>query len=53
MMTIKFRTDNAAFDDKEEECIWILRVIAYEIENGDTDGVITDSNGNKIGHWSY
>ena len=48
-VTIKFKTDNAAFDDSYE-IGRILRGIAYEIDNGNTTDIdVRDANGNRIG----
>ena len=50
MFTLKFETDNAAFDeDHRQETARILREIAREIEGGLNDGPVRDINGNKIG----
>lgn len=51
-MTIQFNTDNAAFDDDfSGELRQIFSRILKQVENGTIDGLIFDSNGNKIGHW--
>ena len=53
-MTIKFKTDNAAFEESfSGEVARILNQIIERVEDGDDSGVIMDSNGNKIGEWSY
>ena len=46
-------TDNAAFQDgnKEFETVRILKKIIDQIENGKTDGVCHDINGNRVGTW--
>jgi len=53
-MTIKFNTDNAAFEeygmDYQIECIF--ERILQRIKNGETEGKIQDINGNNIGNWS-
>ena len=54
-MKIEFNSeDNAAFCDgnREWEIARILRKIADQVENGKTDGVIHDLNGNRVGEWS-
>lgn len=55
MLEIKFRTDNAAFDDSPEfETARILRKVADKIEQGLASGRyqnILDSNGNIVGTW--
>lgn len=54
MLTIKFKTDNAAFsDDVGGETARVLRQIADKIESTrDGSGHVRDANGNTIGHWS-
>jgi hypothetical protein len=53
-MTIKFKTDNAAFEDGfMTECARILRELATELEEyGNDNGPIRDINGNTIGSWT-
>ncbi len=62
MVTIKFKTDNAAFGDQDDpenqdladlrsESARILRKIARTLEEGSDGGVILDLNGNKVGVW--
>lgn len=51
-MNIQFTTYNAAFaDDFSGELLQIFNRIITQVENGTTDGLIFDSNGNKVGHW--
>lgn len=57
MVTIRFQTDNAAFsDDWEGEIRRILVMIVRKcgvIAAGDSDdGLVIDSNGNRVGAWS-
>jgi hypothetical protein len=53
-MTIKFNTDNAAFEENfAGECIRILQHVIERMEEGDDNGTIMDVNGNRIGTWSY
>ena len=52
---LKFKTDNAAFDDGNGhiEIARILHQLANRIEDGDRDDMqisIFDSNGNSVGH---
>ena len=55
MLTVKFKTDNAAFNDTISgnadtlEVVRLLREVADEIQQGQTDGAIMDYNGNKVG----
>lgn len=51
---INFDTGNAAFDggNGPGEAARILRNVAYRIEQGETDGVMRDINGNRVGDWS-
>ena len=55
MVTIEFRTDNAAFDGAEfPEIAEVLRKLADRIEDSPvTYGTIRDSNGNSIGAWKW
>lgn len=50
MFQVSFNTDNAAFENLEE-IPRILEVIASELREGYTDGVVVDYNGNSVGHW--
>jgi len=51
--SLKFKTDNAAFDDSPEyEVSRILKDIAEKVELGSTKGSVLDINGNDIGQWS-
>ncbi|MFA6282315.1 MAG: hypothetical protein WCY05_07440 [Candidatus Omnitrophota bacterium] len=48
-ITIDIKTDNAAFEDSEEMGR-ILRIVVTKITtNGDTEGLLRDSNGNTVG----
>ena len=49
---LRFKTDNAAFDEPEAECARILRAIADKLENGRVAGKCQDVNGNSVGLWS-
>lgn len=59
MFSLKFKTDNAVFQDgnKPYEIARILREIADKIEDGQTEGNIRDINGNTTGsfkvRWFY
>ena len=55
MFSLKFKTDNAAFQDgnKPYEIAKILRELADKIEDGQTEGNIRDINGNSIGAFKY
>ena len=57
MMTIKFKTTNAAFDENcggglEWQSIEILKEIIEKLENGTKEGNCFDVNGNKVGEWN-
>ena len=59
MLNIEIKTGNAAFSEDEvltyegrSEIARLLRKISVQIETGDSDGVIIDINGNKVGRWS-
>lgn len=51
--TMEFDTGNAAFADDNggDEAAQILRYVAKQVADGFTSGLITDSNGNRIGTW--
>jgi len=53
MFKLQFSTDNAAFDGdlKWMEIDSILRAVADRAGDGQTSGLIRDSNGNRIGQW--
>lgn len=67
MLTVKFDTDNAAFDDGDDtdapelarsnygaECARILRQIAQQLESDGPEGrwiTLFDINGNDVGRW--
>ena len=50
---IEFECDNAAFSEyPQAECVRILNDITDKLTyNGQTDGIIFDVNGNRIGQW--
>jgi hypothetical protein len=53
-LAININLDNEAFNDdgQHEEIKRCLSAIARKIENGQTDGVVIDSNGNKVGNFT-
>ena len=51
MFKIEFETTNSAFDDPADEIAAILALIASRLTGGETEGLIKDSNGNRIGSW--
>lgn len=56
MMTIKFKTTNAAFSEEdggglEWQSIEILKEIIEKLEIGYKEGNCFDANGNKVGEW--
>ena len=49
---LKFSMDNAAFSDYPEgEISSILRKVIKQVDDGNEDGRIGDTNGNKVGKW--
>ena len=55
MFTLKFATDNAAFEGEalEAECARLLRQIAKRLEvREEATGTIMDANGNYVGTWT-
>lgn len=54
MFNIQFEVGNAAFADGfSDEVERILSNIAQKVKQGQTQGIIKDTNGNCIGHWSW
>ncbi|GAA2321631.1 hypothetical protein GCM10010149_88360 [Nonomuraea roseoviolacea subsp. roseoviolacea] len=58
MFKLEFKTSNAAFDDENDgnaqaEIKDILTDLAAKVYDGYTEGVIKDTNGNRIGSWSF
>lgn len=55
MFKLEFATANAAFTDGNggEEIAVILRKIATQAADDYTSGIVMDSNGNRVGTWSY
>ena len=53
MMTIRFETSNAAFEDDivEEEIEAVLERVMEHVRMGYTFGPLHDTNGNTIGSW--
>lgn len=51
MFKLTFKTDNAAFEAKAQECYDILKEIAEKVSDGRCEGKIHDHNGNHIGTW--
>lgn len=50
---LEFDMNNAAFDNATEaETSRILIVVGEQIEQGKTDGIVMDYNGNRVGQWS-
>lgn len=55
MFTVTFETGNAAFDDGGDgryEASRLLREVADRLVEGDTEGRVRDTNGNKVGTFS-
>lgn len=53
MFKLEFTTSNAAFADDlaPYECAGILTAVASKLKNGETEGTLRDTNGNKVGFW--
>lgn len=53
MLTLKIRTDNAAFDgdDLAPELARVLRIVATSIEHGTRGAPLHDINGNQVGRF--
>lgn len=59
MLKLEIKTGGAAFSEDDaltyegrSEIARLLRKISVKIETGDSDGVIMDINGNKVGRWT-
>lgn len=59
MLKLEIKTGGAAFSEDDvltyegrSEIARLLHKISLQIETGDSDGVIIDINGNKVGRWS-
>lgn len=51
---LSFSSSNASMvDDPQSEVAFILKSIAGKVRNGSTGGAVMDSDGNKIGRFSY
>jgi uncharacterized lipoprotein len=48
-INIEFNTDNAAFEDSDQELDYVLNQVKKIINSGNFDIPLRDSNGNKIG----
>ena len=49
---LRFSMDNAAFSDYPEgEISSILRKVIKQVNDGNEDGQIRDTNGNPVGKW--
>lgn len=54
MFKVEFQTTNAAFKDGgTDELIRVLDSIKESVHNHIWNGTIRDSNGNRIGEWSW
>lgn len=62
MFTLSFETENASFHDealepadnagyRSDEISRILRKVATDVDLGESEGSIVDSNGNTVGRW--
>lgn len=53
--TLTFDTDNADFQESglEKISMHILKLVSDKIDDGFTEGIIRDSNGNTIGRWAF
>ena len=61
MLKIELKTGCAAFRDiftgdpnercERKECVRILKEVIEKLENGYSNGVCMDINGNKVGTW--
>ena len=50
-LTMEIETDNATFENKEEEICRIIRKMAEQIASGSDGEKVFDINGNRVGYW--
>jgi hypothetical protein len=48
-ITIDFKTENAAFQDNDQEWIEIVEKAVHLLKFGERNGYLRDSNGNQVG----
>jgi hypothetical protein len=48
-ITIDFKTDNAAFQDNDQEWINVIEKAVHLLKFGERNGNLRDSNGNQVG----
>ena len=57
MFNLNFLTDNSAFQISDgagqNEIYLIMSQVRLAVLEGETEGVVRDSNGNTIGYWSW
>ena len=50
-IVIKIDTGNAAFQENEDEVLTIMRRVAQRVSDQDRDGILRDTNGNRVGEF--
>jgi hypothetical protein len=50
-ITIDIKTDNAAFQDNDTELYDIMGRVSMAVSDGEREGRLMDSNGNKVGNF--
>lgn len=52
---LQINCDNAAFegDARNAEVAYLLRKTATQIIHRDDEGILMDSNGNRVGSWAF
>ena len=51
MFKLEFVTEDKDFATEAAAIKRVLRIIANDLDNGETEGIAKDSNGNYIGSW--
>jgi len=51
-LTIEINTENAAFDDNENELMEIFEKIQEKLDQGNMKGKVLDSNGNSVANYN-
>lgn len=53
MFKVEIRTENASFEDRDEEVARILEAVARQLRCGVDSSRCVDSNGNNVGSFGY
>lgn len=50
--TLTIKMENAAFTDNSEELVKLVHRVADKLSRGQEDGLVIDSNGNRVGEFA-